>query len=85
MDTPSPPIMEAAELYDKAAQFAKDLVSRLEQINEQHPMPRLSEDEKKVISTRYGEKIPGPSPQDSQSSFERLFCSYIASRYIIVP
>jgi len=85
MDTPSPPIMKADELHDKAAQFAQDLVARLEKINEQHPIPSLSEDEQKFISTQYGNKIPGPSPRDYQNVFEQLFCSYIAARYIIVP
>lgn len=79
------PTMKASELTEKATNFAKDLAERLEDFNREHPEPEISEEEWSYIREQFGGKIPGPTPTELIPTFEEIFCSYIASRYVIIP
>ena len=79
------PTIKASELVDKAASFACELAAQLDALNQEHPTAEMSPKEKEVLEKTFGGNIPGPFPQQFIPAFQRLFFTYMASRYVIVP
>src|SRR5262245_19267631 len=78
------PTITASELMNRAASFARVLVSTLDTLDEQYPNAEMSPKEKETLK-KLSISDFGPSPQQFTPVFERLFLTHMASRFVIVP
>jgi hypothetical protein len=86
MDTLSElPTIRASELMSRAANFARDFAARLDALNEEYPTAEMSQKDKEFLEKTLGDRDLGPAPHRFIPVFERLFLTYMASRYVIVP
>jgi hypothetical protein len=79
------PMIRASELVDKAASFARDLVARLDALNQKYPTAEMSPKEKGTLEKTLGDHDLAPVPQQFTSVFERLFFAHMASRFVVIP
>jgi hypothetical protein len=79
------PTIRISEVTRRAAEFARNLVAKLEAINEAYPVAHLSPTDQKIFEELSRGKPIGPAPSELVPVFERLFFAYMASRYVIVP
>jgi hypothetical protein len=79
------PTIRASELAEKATMFAHELAAELDALNEQYPTAVLSPKDKETLEKNFKGNVPGPAPQQFIPVFKRLFFTYMASRYVIVP
>jgi hypothetical protein len=78
------PTITASELMNRAASFARDLVTQLDALNQEYPIAEMSSKEKETIK-KLSINDFGPSPQQFTLVFERLFFAHMASRFVVVP
>jgi hypothetical protein len=76
----------AGRAIELAADLADHLAKELEGVNQKYPGPgRLAEASHDLLMWAYSRAQDGPTPSDSVPVFKRLFLTYIASKYVIVP
>jgi len=78
------PTIRVSEVAERATAFARQLAAKLEAINEAHSAAHLSVSAQEVLEKTSGGQPLGPSPFELVPTFERLFFTHIASRYVIV-
>jgi hypothetical protein len=79
------PTIRASELAGKAITFAHELVAKLDALNEEHPTAEMSPIDKESLEKTFGGNISGPAPHQFIPIFERLFFTYMASRFVVIP
>jgi hypothetical protein len=79
------PTIRASELVSKAASFASDLAGQLDALNQKYPTADLDPQEKEFLEKNFSGNLPGPEPKQFIPVFERLFFTYMASRFVVIP
>lgn len=76
------PTITASRATGMASHFAQMLAAELEDVNRKYPVAKgLEQEAYEAIAQTYADA----NPANAAPVFERLFLSYMASRYVIVP
>jgi hypothetical protein len=76
------PTIPASRVTGMASHFARRLAAELEDVNRKYPIAKgLEQENYETIAQAYADA----NPANAVPVFERLFLSYMASRYVIVP
>jgi hypothetical protein len=76
----------AGRAIELAAGLAHQLAGELDGVNQKYPgASGLGQESHDILTQAHAGTLPGPTPSDSVPVFERLFLTYIASKYVIVP
>jgi len=79
------PTITVSEVAGRAEAYAKSLASNLESLNAKFFHAVLDERNQEIFQKFSGNMDLEPMPAQFIPVFERLFFTYMASRYIIVP
>jgi hypothetical protein len=79
------PTIRVSEVAARAEGYAKSLASNLEGLNVQFSHPVLDTHGQEIFQKISGNMDLEPMPAQFIPVFERLFFTYMASRYIIIP
>ena len=64
-----------SELEKKAKEFARDLMQKLEKLNEEYKV-KMSDEEKKILE-EFDKKYPPPTEEELAQGFKEVFINFV--------